>query len=420
MISWFGDSSMVVHVAKTGSNGNSGFATQYPVNLAANAKLTIASALSVVPDGGTILIWPGIYNEQVDIKTAAKSITLMGTNKHKCIISWNTTSGSSPTVYGYTGCRFANLTVLQTGVGMGIDCNTQHNCVFEDVYISSNGIDGLYLPYADYAQIRHCYVFGPYDVIVIGKMGLIEDSILITDGCYSGTGQSRVIGSNGAVENNSIIIRNSILLSQPSFGKTGKGAPVYTCQRDLWGLQGFLSAILENCIVAVDAYKPSGANAGSSATGDAYAVDAVGALHANNCRFICKTDQNQSGTTAKAIGASESVLINCSIDCQGQAESSDFTSGTHYLQNVRYNSSQLAVGANIILSSIGDTSGRVDIGAIKDIDADALIKAVKLLKNKAVQDKLTGEIRYYDDDGVTAILTHTPQENESSFTRVPS
>jgi hypothetical protein len=47
-------------------------------------------------------------------------------------------------------------------------------------------------------------------------------------------------------------------------------------------------------------------------------------------------------------------------------------------------------------------------------------KAVKLLTNKAVQNKATGAIEYFDDDGQSVILTHTPTESESSLTRTPS
>jgi hypothetical protein len=67
-----------------------------------------------------------------------------------------------------------------------------------------------------------------------------------------------------------------------------------------------------------------------------------------------------------------------------------------------------------------DSAGRVDVGTIKGVDGDAAIKAIKLLKNKAVQDKLTGAIRYYDDDQQTVILTHTPNEDDASFTRTVS
>jgi hypothetical protein len=47
-------------------------------------------------------------------------------------------------------------------------------------------------------------------------------------------------------------------------------------------------------------------------------------------------------------------------------------------------------------------------------------KAAKLLVNKAVQNKATGVINYYDDDGQTIILTHTPSDDESTITRTPS
>ncbi|MHC4156505.1 MAG: hypothetical protein ACYST6_16525 [Planctomycetota bacterium] len=46
--------------------------------------------------------------------------------------------------------------------------------------------------------------------------------------------------------------------------------------------------------------------------------------------------------------------------------------------------------------------------------------AAKVLINKAVQTKSTGVIEYYDDDGQTVILTHTPDDTESSITRAPS
>ena len=44
----------------------------------------------------------------------------------------------------------------------------------------------------------------------------------------------------------------------------------------------------------------------------------------------------------------------------------------------------------------------------------------KLLANKAVQNKSTGEIKYYDDDGQTVLLTHTPTEAEATITRTSS
>jgi predicted GNAT family acetyltransferase len=49
-----------------------------------------------------------------------------------------------------------------------------------------------------------------------------------------------------------------------------------------------------------------------------------------------------------------------------------------------------------------------------------VITCDKLLANKAVQDKVSGEITYYDDDGQTVILTHTPADAAAAITRTPS
>ena len=44
----------------------------------------------------------------------------------------------------------------------------------------------------------------------------------------------------------------------------------------------------------------------------------------------------------------------------------------------------------------------------------------KLLVNKAVQNKSTGEIKYYDNDGQTVLLTHTPTDAAATITRTLS
>jgi len=48
-----------------------------------------------------------------------------------------------------------------------------------------------------------------------------------------------------------------------------------------------------------------------------------------------------------------------------------------------------------------------------------LITAEKLLANKAMQDKPSGQIKYYDDDGQTVLLTHTPTDAAATITRTP-
>jgi len=48
------------------------------------------------------------------------------------------------------------------------------------------------------------------------------------------------------------------------------------------------------------------------------------------------------------------------------------------------------------------------------------VTADKLLANKAIQNKTTGQIKYYDDDEQTVLLTHIPTDAEATITRMPS
>jgi len=47
------------------------------------------------------------------------------------------------------------------------------------------------------------------------------------------------------------------------------------------------------------------------------------------------------------------------------------------------------------------------------------LTAAKILANQAIQDKVTGEIDYYDDDAQTVLLTHTMGETQAYLTRSP-
>lgn len=48
-----------------------------------------------------------------------------------------------------------------------------------------------------------------------------------------------------------------------------------------------------------------------------------------------------------------------------------------------------------------------------------VVTAEKLLANKAVQDKSSGQIKYYDDDGQTLLLKITPTDAAATITRTP-
>jgi len=89
-------------------------------------------------------------------------------------------------------------------------------------------------------------------------------------------------------------------------------------------------------------------------------------------------------------------------------------------------------GIKAIGASLGDTGHGMSLSGIAgDIDAseidaaknDASTSKVqatlarKIVANTAIQNKSTGVIQYYDDDGETVILTHTPADTESEITR---
>jgi hypothetical protein len=48
------------------------------------------------------------------------------------------------------------------------------------------------------------------------------------------------------------------------------------------------------------------------------------------------------------------------------------------------------------------------------------VTADKLLANKAIQNKTTGQIKYYDDNEQTVLLTHIPTDAEATITRMPN
>lgn len=400
------DSLFVIHVSKSGNDGNGGVAQQYPVSLANDSKLTIGSALSACPDGGTIVIWPGVYDEEINLVTAAKSINLTGTQREKCIISKNTTN---PVVKLYAGSRMENLRVEQSGSGMTVSGDNQDEIqVLNCSIVGGNAaIDGLYLAGAENCIVRDCYIKAAYDALYISREVLVDNCIIVTNGLASGSGVARAIAI--ADSTRYVIIRNSIIIAQPSYETTVGGPdPLYQSDRELSCIHNGGDVILENCFLLADGYKPMGANAGSYATGHAYCTNGMNRLVAKNCIFRARTDQNQATTNAYCITAGNASLINCILSSEGTNESWDIQHGftsTVYLVNTRYDSSK--VHSNVTLRVLPD-------------DTDRLNRAAKTLLNKAVQTKTTSVIDYYDDDGQTVILTHTPTDGESAITRVPS
>jgi hypothetical protein len=79
-----------------------------------------------------------------------------------------------------------------------------------------------------------------------------------------------------------------------------------------------------------------------------------------------------------------------------------------------------ATGADFLSVLVRDSVNNSILVEEKEIQLGIFEKAAKTLVNKATQNKITGEINYYDDDGETIILTHIPADEEAAITRTPS
>ncbi|MCJ7777102.1 MAG: hypothetical protein MUP16_02160 [Sedimentisphaerales bacterium] len=373
------DSSHVWHVAKSGNDNNSGHAGQYPVNLANNAKLTIGAAVNAATNGDTIIIWPGTYDEALDLDAANKSLVLIGTNREKCIIHNSTGGGNG--IKLEDGCELYNLSLWSgTGNGAsGIVAQSKSNITIDTVYAKSNSVtdstDGAQFNSTKDLVVRNSIFTGPYDGCVISsaERAKFDSCSFITTAEYAG----EVCGL-----------------------KTGSAA----------------RAVFHNC--SFHAYRSADIDY------KVYGALAKGQCIFIGCTFYAKTAMS-CDADAVALSADGGSFIGCSFyaypktgftgyDIEGTGTGPVLISCTYLTGNLTGSYRVIDRGVDI------DSAGRVDVGAIKDVDADALITAIKLLKNKAVQNKLTGEIKYYDDDGETIILTHTPTDSESTIERMPS
>ena len=169
----------IVHVdAGTGADGDDG-------STYALAKLTIAGALAVVPDGGTIIIWPGTYAENVDLDTAGKAVNLVGTNPYACKIDNSANGDNDEAVTMENGCGLYNLW-LEGGDGKNaIVGTTKKMCRISNCWIQSNeAVDntchGIQLGGTGWL-VENCYISAlSRGVNVVGGNGCIFKGCFIS------------------------------------------------------------------------------------------------------------------------------------------------------------------------------------------------------------------------------------------------
>ena len=398
---YINDSSRVWHVAKVGNDGNSGHAGQYPVNLANDAKLTIGAAVSAAASGDTIIIWPGTYSEVVDISNTGlnKALTLIGTHRQLCKMTYS--SGYAATLKVGSNTAVRNLTIEAANPNIAVNSGSAiTNLAFENCNIIGT-LDGLNINGATKATIKNCYLKGTYDGANMGDCYdvLCERVIFETDGTYSGSSDYRGIH----VGKGRFVFRDCVFTgAQPSRAGNCGGLDLNNGTSAIPTL-----VVCENCIMTASGASTSGYIFGVR-------VQNYGRLVLKNCS-IFTTASAGTATDIRQTGSGQVIVSAC-------AYNPSTVTGTITNQDSNWAAAMAAAlftnGAANKLKI--DAAGRVDAGSVEGINTESLQKAAKMLLNKAVQDKLTGAIRYYDDDGQTVILTHTPDEGASSLTRAVS
>jgi hypothetical protein len=362
------DSSRVWHVSKSGNDSNSGHAGQYPVNLTNDAKLTIGAAVNAAQSGDVIIIWPGDYAENVNLGT--KAITLVGIHRAKSRI----VPASGTAVSVSNDCCLRNLAAegLAGTDPKGMDCMNKQNVVIDscDIY---GGYDGIYGYGTKYLWLNNCRIRGKYDG---GNLSNTEN-VIATNCIFHGLG---TYGTN-------VPCRGIWGAGQGSYRSCifkAERSDVSSAELAALKLSGGNRAVFSNCIFET--------SAGASHTGGVYGL-------------------------VLYDGSSVAVLNNCSLRSASAGTPSNGpydlyqSAGDIIISNCRYSTKH----GTIIQEGTGWSA------AVKgELTGIGLDKAAKMLLNKAVQDKLSGVIQYYDDNGQTVILTHTPSEDGSSFTRTVS
>ncbi len=119
-----------------------------------------------------------------------------------------------------------------------------------------------------------------------------------------------------------------------------------------------------------------------------------------------------SGITMTSPFDSTTGLHHVAIDLNDNDDAGFWAAGTDYI---------------VVLSPDETVDGETVVAVIAQFSIENRFagssifeKAAKMLINKAVQNKSTGAIEYYDDDGSTVLLTHTPSDSDTEVTRTPS
>ena len=185
---YLGDSAHVIHVAKAGNDANGGVAQQYPINLVADAKLTITAAVAAATAGDSIIIWPGDYNE--DINASAKALNFFGTNKYLCRIHGNTTGIGTLRLGSKSSIK--NLWIENTGIASdtyAVEAQDKTHLVIDNCFIYGS-YASIHLAGSSFVRMDNVQCLGKRNGFSANTVAdvIVNNCIFKSDGSY-GTGE---------------------------------------------------------------------------------------------------------------------------------------------------------------------------------------------------------------------------------------
>jgi hypothetical protein len=171
---------------------------------------TISSAVADAPDGTTIIVMPGTYNESVNI--TGRNLAIVGVNKRTCIIQEDNGNYSTPPVNMSGGGNYlANLSIISTH-----DNSTQYMNSYA-VHCDSPGVGT--------SEIYNCVLISKQHAAI--GIGLHDQQTLILNKCElykNDIDASKFVGAiymhnyqpNGAT-NQKMIVKNCTVVSDTNY-----------------------------------------------------------------------------------------------------------------------------------------------------------------------------------------------------------
>ncbi len=210
------DLDQIIHVdATSGNDADTGVGFS-------EARATIIEAITDSADGDVILIWPGVYDEAVDITTT--QVHLKGTNRYFCKIV-RTGVGEVGVLLGdntsltnlWIETQAENNGAVESYAVDGSDNGGADNAVIENCIIKGTYI-GLYVTGEDNVTVRNCVVTGTRKALVGNGMRnlLVENCQIESDSSFDPCNQTEYSGL--VVNGDGVVVKNTTVRISSNHG----------------------------------------------------------------------------------------------------------------------------------------------------------------------------------------------------------